>query len=170
MDLFKEIEDEEAIEEIRVQLNIWKSVNRPIIRKVELNNLMNGEITPLAQFFLVPFELDQEDSVLHIPVYDNETKEQVFREIAPHFEECKIVEYENYTQIMLNKVNPKSKNLLYDLITKKMINPFVYSVYGNKCVNTDYGETKDYNVNLEIVQKSSEQSFLKYGISLIVPL
>ncbi|WP_342426534.1 hypothetical protein [Paenibacillus sp. FSL L8-0158] len=83
----------------------------------------------MAQFFILPFETGDLNAVLHIPVFDDNTKEQVLQEIGSHFEECKIVEYKDHAQIMLSNLRAISKGLIERLIDSGEINQIAYSLY-----------------------------------------
>ncbi|MGG1639724.1 hypothetical protein ACIFQM_00205 [Paenibacillus sp. NRS-1782] len=160
MKLFEEIVNiqEEKDVEISNKNNIG---DRPIIRKVKTNEPMEEDLSVIAQFFLLPFETGDPDAVLHIPVFDDDIKEQVLQEIGPHFDECKIVEYKDHSQIMLTRLKPLSRKILEKLIGTGEINPIAYTLYRNKSVTINYSEVKEYKVNIELIQRSSEKSIIK---------
>lgn len=160
MKLFEEIlnNQEEVTIEIRNKTTI---LDRPSIKKIKTNESIEEKLSVLAQFFLLPFETGDSNAVLHIPVFDDDTKEQVLQEIGSHFEECKIVEYKEHAQIILSKVRGISKSFIKKLIDSGEINQIAYSLYRNKPVCINYSEEKEYKVNIELIQRSFEKSIIE---------
>ncbi|WP_031463674.1 hypothetical protein [Paenibacillus polymyxa] len=160
MKLFEEIlnNQEEVTIEIRNKTTI---LDRPSIKKIKTKESIEEKLSVLAQFFLLPFQTGDLNAVLHIPVFDKDNREQILQEIGPHFEECKIVEYKDHAQIMFSKLRAISKGLIEKLIDSGEINQIAYSLYRNKSVCIDYSEEKEYKVNIELIQRSSERSIIE---------
>ncbi|WP_025680636.1 hypothetical protein [Paenibacillus massiliensis] len=154
MNLFEEISDD-LEQDVTESSNNAHILGRPNIKKVDTSENIVKNLTVLAQFFLLPFETGDPDAVLHIPVFDEATKQQVLHEIGGHFENCKLVDYGAYMQIMLSNPREGSKEHLRKLIGSGEIDQMVYSLYGNKPVTGEYSEAKKYKVNLDLIQGTS---------------
>ncbi|MFK4438616.1 hypothetical protein ABH897_003377 [Paenibacillus sp. RC73] len=160
MKLFEEILNNQ--EQTTIENNNKTTIfDRPSIKKIKINETIEENLSVLAQFFLLPFETGDSNAVLHIPVFDDDTKVQVLQEIGSHFEECKIVEYKEHAQIMLSKVRGISKRFIEKVMDSGEINPIAYSLYRNNSMGINYSEEKEYKVNIELIQRSSEKSIIE---------
>lgn len=156
MRLFNQVSDKQINETLINSQPILRE--RPVIQKLKIEPSIETEISPLTQYFLLPFIISNADGILHIPVYDELTDKQVISDVAPHFKNCKVVNYQKNSQYMLSELNIRSKNQMIDLITKDAINSIAYELHQSNKEFRAGVETEQYSINLNLISKIQDQN------------
>lgn len=85
----------------------------------------------LGQFFVAPRVLIDGRTPVQISLFDNEIREIVLQEIAPHFTSCKIMHFQGETKTigLLTGVKPSSQELFLQLRKESCLHPVIADLF-----------------------------------------
>lgn len=92
---------------------------------------VQNDMSLLGQFFVAPRVLIDGRTPVQIPLFDNEIREIVLQEIAPHFTSCKIMHFQGETKTigLLTGVKPSSQELFLQLRKEGCLHPVIADLF-----------------------------------------